>query len=106
MEKNSKIIIATLVFSTLLVIANQKGNIGFIGEFVVLFYFVGLLYWAYYRRKNTEMYPYLAIIYFVLIVFASALQDEVQAILYSSFFFYTLLSILISNILKHFQDEK
>jgi len=106
MEKHAKIIITTLIFSTLLVIANQKSNIGIIEEFIVLFYFIGLLYWMYFKKKSTDAYTYIASIYFVLIVCASVLQDEVQAILYSIFFFYSLVSILICNIFNHFQNEK
>jgi hypothetical protein len=106
METQTKIIIATLLFSALVVMANYHGSLGIVGEVLVLFYFIGLLSVTYYKRKYRETYPYLAVIYFFLLVGASTLGDEKQSILYSIFFFYTLVSILLFTIFEHFKLTK
>ena len=106
MEKPSQIIIITLLFSTIVFFATQNETNEVVIELVSFCYFIGLFCWIYYSLKNTAVYSYLALIYFILILITSFLQKDLLAIICSTFFFYTLISILVSKIFDHFYNEK
>lgn len=106
MEKQAYIIIITLLFSIGVIIATQQMANGLTLELISFFYFFGFFYYIYFRLKDTTMFAYLALLYFILMLFTSFLQKDILAITCSTFFFYTLLCILISKIFDHFYNEK
>lgn len=106
METHAKIIVVTLLFSLIVATIHQREDLGIIGELIIIAYFLGLFFYTHFRRTAKDVYPYFAIVFLLLVMVFSSIKEDVLAVQFAVFFFYTLVSILFSAIVNHFRHEK
>lgn len=98
MEQKAKEIIVIVLLSFIIVIINEKKDLGILTEFIVLTLFTSFFLLNLLRRKNSKAYNYIAAIYFFVLVMFSILGQVGAAELVSVFLFYTLLSKLMLRV--------
>ena len=80
---------------------NEKSNIGILGEFAILIYFVTLFLGIWIFDKKAAIYPYLSLIFFILLVAFSFIQQTSIAEQFAVFLFYSLTSQLIFSLVSY-----
>lgn len=98
MEQKAKEIIVVILLSFIIVIINEKKDLGILTEFIVLALFSAFFIWNLVRKKNSKVYNYIATIYLFVLVMFSLLGQVGAAELVSVFLFYTLLSKLLLRV--------
>lgn len=98
MEQKAKEIIVIILLSFVIVIINEKKDLGILTELVVLALFISFFIWNVMRKKNSKVYNYIATIYLFVLVMFSLLGQVGAAELISVFLFYTLLSKLFLRV--------
>jgi hypothetical protein len=106
METRAKIIVTTVLFSLVVAILSQKEELRIVSEIVIAAYFFVLILYNHFRSKTDVIYPYLAVVFLLLVSVFSFFKEDILAEQFAVFFFFTLISILIMVFLHQLRHEK